>query len=203
MTEEEQAQAHYGMPLSANNPFGAGLAGYSNPIGQIFKKNYLPHIFTAQLNQDPDVQRYAQVGRRASAYGVDTVRSGEERSIESARRGAAAGGLGRGYADQAESEIEQGARETTAGVLMSAQMEEDARLAQLKASLAQSLIDANKATYAWYLQKKAQKAAGRAGMFSMIGDILKGGATLAGAMIGGPAGAAGGAAVGGAAGGGQ
>lgn len=185
-----------------------GLPGYSttsdpggkyyNPEGHLFKENYSPQRFVNQLINSKEAQDYADVGGLASASGVNAIRGGEQDAVSEARNRAAAGGLGKGFADQAESGIRQNATISTSDMLLKAAMEERARRFQFESYMATASMEANKSRFAQYLQKKAAKAGSDAAFLGLLGDI--GGAVLgaAGTMIGGPAGGAAGAAAGGA-----
>jgi hypothetical protein len=190
MNPHERALIDAGFP-GQQSWLSPNFANYSNPVGKLFQKNFLPHVFVDQQLQHEDTQRYANVGDVARSIGVDTARRGEAGNIESARRGAAAGGLGRGYADQMESDIRQQGTQGAADALLGAELEERSRRAQIQALYADALIQTNKAAYGSYLAKKAAKAGKSSGLLSAIGSV-------GGALLGGPIGGAIGGLVGGA-----
>jgi hypothetical protein len=179
-------------------------SGYLNPYSSepFFKRRYAPHLFVADMINNPDVENYANVSDVASAQGVDAIRGGEARATTAAKRTAGQSGLGRGYAGQMETDIRQEGTQGAAQAMMGAELEERARRANLQMMFTQALMESNKSRYAAYLAEKARKSGQQAGNMQMVGQI--GGAIIGGAagfFAGGPVGAVAGASLGAKAGG--
>lgn len=173
--------AYWGWPGLATfwNPTGY----WADPRGKRYGKTFQPHQFVGQLLQTPEAQRYANVSGVATTAGVEAVRQGESRLITQARRAAAAQGLGRGFAQQMETNIRQRGTEAASEALVQAQLEERQRRFELAQMMAQALIDANKMSVARYLMKKQIKAGKHAATMGMLGGLFEGLGSVAGAAL--------------------
>ena len=132
----------------------------------------------------------SRLQHRAARRENTPTRAGEADTITRSRQSAANQGLGRGYAQQAETDIRQQGTLAVTDQILAARDEENSRRYQQIAMLTESLVNANKVRFSAYLQKKAQKAARSASIFGAIGNIagsvLGAGATLgAGALTAG------------------
>lgn len=196
LSPQERSRREYGfkggpMPWDQENL-------WHDPAGKAFRRQYTPQFFVSDLHSSPAGQEYADVGGVAQSLGVEGVRQGEAQASDEARQSAASAGLGRGFAQQQQSDIRQRGTEAAADTTMQAELEERSRRYGMASQMAQALIETNKAFYSRYLSEQQRKWGAKAGMLSFFGDVIGAAGAVAGAAIGGPAGAAAGGAAGGA-----
>lgn len=172
----------FSQPQQGNTPFEWNPSGYwPDPMDPRFKKSFRPHEFIGALVNSQAGQDYADVEGPARALGTQSIRAGEQRNIDRTQQEAANQGLGRGFATQAGADIRQQGSLDVAEMTLGAHLEGKSRRFQLATIMAQSLLEANKARFAKYLQDRAQESAEDS---SFLGGILGATGQIGGALIG-------------------
>lgn len=163
---------------SVNTPFGS----FPDANGQR-ADTFQPQTFISSLLGGQAAQDYASPSSAIASKGVGAIRGGERKNIDKAKQEAAAGGLGRGFAQQQESDIRQQGTQSVAEVTAGAALEERTRRFQLASMLAGSLVEANKSAFTAYLAGKGIQAGSDAAGHAETGAIIGGGLAAAGGIL--------------------
>jgi len=156
---------------------GNNFSGYASALPhdaemRQYNSNFIPQDFVRDLLSTPEAGAYANVEGTAKAAGVNAIRGGEAATITSAKQQAANAGLGRGFAQQQETNIKQQGTMETSNQILAAKDEENSRRYQQLLMLTQAQISSNKSRLAAHLAKKAQDAQNSASILGTIGNIF-------------------------------